>query len=110
MAMAPSQPSGTAQNPTGQMLQMLLTMLFFGVVMYFVLIRPQQKKTRELQEMMKSVKPGDKVVTTGGIVGVIVGVKEKSVSIRSSDAKLEVLKSAVAEILERGASSEFQFN
>lgn len=107
LAMGASQPSGTAPNPTGQMLQMLGTLLFFGVVMYFVMIRPQQKKAREHENMLKTMKPGDKVLTSGGILGVVVGVKEKSVSLRSADTKLEVLKSAVTEIIERaGGPSE----
>jgi preprotein translocase subunit YajC len=105
LAMAPAQPSGTAPNPTGQMLQMLGTLLFFGVVMYFVMIRPQQKKAREHENMLKTMKPGDKVMTSGGLLGVIVAVKDKSVSLRSADTKLEVLKSAVTEIIERSNGS-----
>lgn len=46
---------------------------------------------------------GDKIVSNSGIVGVVVGVKDKNVSIRSGDAKLEILKSSVAEIIERSA-------
>ncbi len=77
------------------------------VVFYFALIRPQQKKTKEHAEMLKTVKPGDKILTSGGILGVVVSVKEKSLSIRSADTKLEILKSAVTEITERaGAVSE----
>lgn len=103
--MAPAQPAGTAPNPTGQMLQMLGTLFFFGVVMYFVMIRPQQKKAREHETLLKTMKPGDKVMTSGGILGVIVAVKDKSVSLRSADTKLEVLKTAVTEIIERSSGS-----
>ena len=107
LAMAPATPTGTSPNPTGQLLQMLGTFLFFGIVMYFVMIRPQQKKAKEQAEMMKSLKSGDKVITSSGILGVIVGVKDRTVSIRSADTKLEILKSAVIEITERvGGSSE----
>lgn len=105
LALAPTQPAGTAPNPTGQMLQMLGTLAFFGVVMYFVMIRPQQKKAREHENMLKAMKTGDKVMTSGGILGVIVGVKEKTVSLRSADTKLEVLKSAITEIIERSSGS-----
>jgi preprotein translocase subunit YajC len=75
------------------------------VVFYFILIRPQQKKAKDHAELLKTLRPGDKVLTTGGVLGVVVGVKDKSVSIRSADTKLEVLKSAVTEITERGAGS-----
>ena len=74
------------------------------VVMYLVLWRPQQKKAREHANMLKTIKNGDKVVTTSGIVGTIVGIKDRSVSIRSADTKLEVLKSSVSEITERGTA------
>ena len=74
------------------------------LVFYYILIRPQQKKAREHTELLKTLRPGDKVLTNGGILGVIVGVKEKSVSIRSADTKLEILKSAVTEITERASS------
>jgi len=100
--MAP--PPGTQPNPTGQMFQMLGMVVFFIVVMYFIMIRPQQKKAREHDQLLKSLKPKDKIVTSGGVVGIVVSVGERSVTIRSADTKLEVLKSAVTEITERSSS------
>src|SRR5687768_16832980 len=73
------------------------------VVFYFILIRPQQKKAKEHQQLLQGLRSGDKVMTSGGIVGVVVSVKEKTVTLRSADTKIEILKSAVAEITERGA-------
>ena len=99
--MAP--PPGTQPNPTGSMLQMLGMVVFFIVVMYFVMIRPQQKKAKEHDQLLKSLKPKDKIVTSGGVVGIVVSVGERSLTIRSADTKLEVLKSAVAEITERSS-------
>ena len=101
--MAPT-PPGTQPNPTGQMLQMLSMVVFFIVVMYFIMIRPQQKKAREHDQLLKSLKPKDKIVTSGGVVGIVVSVGERSVTIRSADTKLEVLKSAVTEITERSSN------
>ena len=75
------------------------------VVFYLALIRPQQKKAKQQAELLKSVKPGDKILTSTGILGVVISVKEKSVSIRSADSKLEITKSAIGEILERGGES-----
>ena len=100
--MAP--PPGTQPNPTGQMFQMLGMVVFFIVVMYFIMIRPQQKKAREHDQLLKSLKPKDKIVTSGGVVGIVESVGERSVTIRSADTKLEVLKSAVTEITERSSS------
>ncbi len=96
-------PPGTQPNQTGQLLQMLGTLVFFVVVMYFLMIRPQQKKAKEHAALLKAVKPGDKVLTSGGVLGVVVSVKERSIAIRSADTKLEVVKSAVTEILEKSS-------
>jgi preprotein translocase subunit YajC len=75
------------------------------VIFYFLLIRPQQKRAREHEALIKTLKPGDKVVTNGGVIGVIITVKEKSVSLRSADTKLEILKSAVSQVTERAGES-----
>ena len=57
--------------------------------------------------MLKALRAGDKIVTTSGIIGVVLSIKDRSVSLRSADTKLEILKSAVAEVTERsGESSE----
>jgi len=56
--------------------------------------------------LLKSVKTGDKVTTSSGIVGTIISVREKTVNLRSADAKLEITKSAIAEITERGGESK----
>ena len=89
-----------------KMLQTFGLMAFMALAMYLLMFRPQQKKAREHANMLKTIKNGDKVVTSGGVLGVVVGLKEKSVSIRSADTKLEVLKSSVTEILERNGASE----
>ena len=75
------------------------------VMFYFVLIRPQQKRNKQLQELLKSIKPGDKVVTGSGIVAVIVTVKEKTVTLRSADSKFEVTKAAITEVTERSGDT-----
>jgi preprotein translocase subunit YajC len=70
--------------------------LVFGVF-YLLLIRPQQKKQRQLQETISQLKAGDKVITTGGIVGVITAVRDTSFLIRSADKTiLEIARTAVA--------------
>jgi preprotein translocase subunit YajC len=101
LAMGPP-PSGQSQPP------MWTNLVFLGlmfVVLYLILLRPQQKKAREHAEMLKTVRAGDKVVTSGGVVGIVVSVKEKTLSIRSADAKMEVTKSAIAEITERSGET-----
>jgi preprotein translocase subunit YajC len=95
----------TQPNPTGEMVRLVGMMLLFGVMIYFAMIRPQQKRAKEQAEMLKAIRPGDKVLTTGGILGTVVTVKEKSVTIRSADTKMELAKSAVTQIMERSGES-----
>lgn len=99
---APASPSGTQQDPRAQLMSTIGMFLIMGVMFYFVLFRPQQKKAKEHAALLKAMKPGDKVVTNSGIVGVIVTVKDRTVSIRSADAKFEITKASIAEITERG--------
>jgi preprotein translocase subunit YajC len=61
------------------------------------LIRPQQARQRKLQETIAELKAGDRIITTGGVIGTITSVKETSLLIRSADKTIiEVLRSAVA--------------
>jgi preprotein translocase subunit YajC len=99
---------GAPPGQNGQQAPMwtsLVPLVLLIVVFYFALIRPQQKKAREQASLLKSIRPGDKVVTGGGIIGVVITVKERSVSIRSADSKMEVAKSSVTEIIERSDES-----
>ena len=76
-----------------------LPILLIIGVFYVMLIRPQQKRQRELQEMISALKTGDRVVTTGGVIGTITSVKDTSLLIRSADKSiLEIARSAVAGI------------
>jgi preprotein translocase subunit YajC len=80
----------------------LVFLVLIGVMMYFMLFRPQQQRAKQLAKLMANLKSGDRVVTTSGIVGTVISVKDKTVSLRSADAKMEVTKSSVTEILESG--------
>lgn len=74
------------------------------VMFYFVLIYPQQKKAKEHAALLTTIKPGDRIYTTAGVVGVVLTVKEKTITIRSADSKMEILKSAISDITERASS------
>ena len=87
-------------------MKMLMLVFVIFAVMWVLTIRPQQKKAKELAAAMKTLKAGDKIQTTGGIIGFVVSLKEGSntITIRTGgDNKIELLKSSVAEILERGS-------
>lgn len=76
----------------------LLPIGLMFAVMYFLMIRPQQKKERELREMVNRLKKNDKVILQGGMFGVVAQVREKDVIVKideKNDVRVRVLKSAV---------------
>jgi preprotein translocase subunit YajC len=97
LAQAPAAPQ-TMPNPTGESLKMLIMMGGLMVAFWLFVIRPQSKRAKELEATISALRPGDKIVTNSGIVGVVLSLKDKNMMIRSGDTKLEVLKSAVAEV------------
>src|SRR5438445_7050060 len=77
----------------------LVPMLLVFGVFYLLLIRPQQKKQRQLQSKIADLKAGDKIVTTGGVIGTITAVKDASFLVRSAEKSiLEIARTAVAGI------------
>ena len=70
------------------------------VVFYLMLVRPSQKKQKQWQEMLGSLKPGDRITTTGGMRGTIISLKEDTIQLRvpPDGIKLEVIKSAIASV------------
>jgi preprotein translocase subunit YajC len=84
--------------PTG--IAGMLPFLLIIVVFYFLLIRPQQKRQRTWQDMLKNLKNGDRVTTTGGIRGVIISIKEDAIQLRipPDNLRIEVTKSAIASV------------
>ncbi len=78
-----------------------LPMLLIIGVFYVLLIRPQQKRQRELQQTISQLKAGDRVVTTGGVIGTITTVRDTSFIIRSAEkSMIEISRSAVAGVEE----------
>lgn len=81
---------------TGGSWSFLIMMGLIFVVMYFFMIRPQQKKQKELVKFRSSLQKGDKVVTAGGIYGVISEVKEQYVLVEvDTNVKLRIDKSSI---------------
>ena len=103
LAQATAPQSGQPQQPAWMT---FAPMILLVVVFYFILIRPQQQRAKQQAKLIAGLKPGDKVVTSGGIIGVVTSVKDRTVSLRSADAKMEVTKSSVTEILEGGNTVE----
>lgn len=89
----------------GALTQFLPFVLIFGIF-YFLLIRPQQVQRRKLQEMLASLKTGDRVVTSGGIYGTITGFRDSVVQLQvASQVKIDVARSAITGLQQDEAES-----
>jgi preprotein translocase subunit YajC len=87
-------------NSTMQMLSTLVTFGLVFVIFYFLIIRPQNKKQKAAQKMIEAVKKGDKIVTIGGVHGIVFAVKETTVVVKVDDeTRIEFSKSAVATVV-----------
>ncbi|TEB13076.1 preprotein translocase subunit YajC [Pelotomaculum sp. FP] len=82
-----------------QMISLLYIVGLFAIL-YFLMIRPQQQRQKKHQEMMKNLKPDDRVITIGGIYGTIVKMKENSLILKVADnVRIEVLQSAISKVI-----------
>lgn len=92
------------QGPGSSMQFFPFMIIMFGIL-YFMLIRPQQRKDKERREMIKNVKTGDRIVFAGGILGSVVNVKDKEniLVVKIADnVKIDISRGAVARVLEKG--------
>jgi preprotein translocase subunit YajC len=83
---------------------MFAPLILIFAVFYFLMLRPQQKQEKKRREMLSALAKGDRVVTSGGICGTVIGLSEKSVVLRVSDdpvVKMEFLRGAVSQITAR---------
>ena len=99
-------PGGSGQSGGASGLISFLPILLIFVVFWFFMIRPQNKQRKETQRMLSELKKGDKVVTIGGIHGVVQSVRENTVILKvDEDCKIELTRSAIASMKEKGDSS-----
>lgn len=98
---AAAAPGAAAANPTMSLLLNALQFLPLFIILYFLLIRPQQQQTKKLERMRSALKKGDRVLTTGGIIGTVVGVDDGKAVLRvAEDVKLEFATSAIVQIMQ----------
>lgn len=97
---AQTSPQAPAAQP-GLMVN-LMPIIFIFAIFYFLLIRPQKKKQAEHQKMITSLKKNDEVITSGGIHGTVVNVKDLTLTLRVDDnVRIEVQKSAVSHLKQK---------
>ena len=92
-----------AVSPVEQIIQMIgLPVAILGIA-YFMILRPQQKRQKETEAMLASIRKGDRVLTQGGIFGVVVGTKDDVVVLKvSDDLKMEFSRASIVMVKERG--------
>lgn len=94
--------SSAAETPNtanaASMLTMLIPLALIVVFFYFFIIRPEKKRTKEMQSMLENIQVADEIITNGGIIGRVLSVKEDTILIEtgSDRTKIRILKSAVA--------------
>ncbi|MDI9448270.1 MAG: preprotein translocase subunit YajC [Bacillota bacterium] len=80
----------------------ILYIVALFAILYFLMIRPQQQRQKRHQEMIKSLRPDDRVTTVGGIFGTIVKLKEDSIILRIADnVRIEVLKNSISQVISK---------
>jgi preprotein translocase subunit YajC len=86
-------------NPTLAFFIQYAPILLIFAVMYLLLIRPQQQRQKQMDQMLKGIKKGDRVVTSGGILGTVVGVDDAKVVLRiAEDVKVEFTKASIVQV------------
>ena len=99
--------AGTAPAPRPNMLGALLPFVLVFVIFYLLIIMPQRKKQKKHLELVENLKPGDRIITTAGIFGTVMGVQKDLIELKiSSNTNVKITKSAVGVI--RGASDRLE--
>ena len=95
------------QPSSGEGPSLMSNVILFGsiiLIFYFMIIRPQQKRAKERQKLIDSMKKGDKVITSGGMYGTVAGLDEKTVLVEIADKiKVKLDRSAIATIISDSA-------
>jgi preprotein translocase subunit YajC len=104
MLITPAYAQAAAGGDANSMLMSLLPFALIFVIMYFLILRPQQKKVKDHQELVKNIRRGDTVVTSGGIIGKVTKVKDDGeIEVEIADnTRVRVIKGTVAEVRVKG--------
>ena len=90
--------AASSEVPAGCMFSPIIMLVLMGVVFYFMLIRPENKRKKEAEQMRSSVKTGDRITTIGGIVGTVVNVKDDKIVLETGadQVRIELAKWAIS--------------
>jgi preprotein translocase subunit YajC len=97
--------AGGSAAPSGNPMSSILMLVVFFAIFWFLLIRPQQKKNKELRKMLSELSKGDEVVTNGGVIGKISKIDDTFVDLEvAENVIIKVQRNAVSNILPKGAT------
>ena len=91
-AVMPPQEGGSGMQP-------IMMMILMVAIMYFLMIRPSQRREKERRGMIDKLSKGDRILFGGGFIGVVTGIKDKSLLVKSGESNLEISRQAVASVL-----------
>jgi len=92
--------AGGPANPTIAVLLQFLQFVPIFLIIYFLLIRPQQQRQKQLEKMLVNLKKGDRVLTSGGIFGTVIGIDGTKAVIKiAEETKVEFSKSAITQVI-----------
>lgn len=95
------------QQAQGEGWNMLITFGLIIIIFYFIVIRPQRKQQKELKERQDSLKPGDKVITNGGIYGIVREVKDDTVKLEiAANTVIKVVKTCIVQGVGKDGATE----
>lgn len=83
-------------------------LIFIFVVMWFFFIRPKQKEMKQMDEMRKQLKKGDKVMTAAGIIGIVANMEENIVTLRTGSSTIEFEKAAILRVINNDTSAKVE--
>ncbi|MDR2351734.1 MAG: preprotein translocase subunit YajC [Deltaproteobacteria bacterium] len=98
---SPSGGEGTQQS--GGFGQLIIMVVGFIAIFYFLMLRPQKKQQKARQEMLESLKKGDRIQTSGGLLGIITAVETREITLRiAPEVRVKIARSAVVGIVKSG--------
>jgi len=100
MSLAMAAPQGGSSGGQQNHMFMIGWLALMGGIFYFMMIRPQQRQAKARRALLEGVKSGDRVIFSGGMLGIVTNVKDKILVVKIADSvKVEVLRSAVSQVL-----------
>ncbi|GGF58171.1 preprotein translocase subunit YajC [Paracoccus acridae] len=102
MFVTPAYAQAAGNAGAGAAFAQFIPLILIFAIMYFLMIRPQQKRVKQHREMVSALKKGDHVVTQGGIIGKVASVRDEELEVEiATGVKVRVIRSTVSQVLNK---------